>query len=62
MNMVSMSISKEGEKRRYLPSEIRIQMYDDVIKLRKQGLSYTQIQKRIYEKYGKQISKALISY
>ena len=31
-------------------------MYDDVIKLRKQGLKYKEIQRRIYEKYGKQIS------
>ncbi|MEM2555213.1 MAG: LAGLIDADG family homing endonuclease [Nitrososphaerota archaeon] len=50
--MVSMSISKRGERQRYLPLEIRLQMYDDVIKLRKQGLIYKEIQRRIYENYG----------
>jgi intein-encoded DNA endonuclease-like protein len=55
-------INKRGERRKYLPLEIRAKMYDDVIELRKQGLKYKEIQRRIYEKYGKQISRPLISY
>ncbi|MEM2174314.1 MAG: hypothetical protein QXI58_01625, partial [Candidatus Micrarchaeia archaeon] len=49
--MVSMSISKERERQRYLPLKIRLQMYEDVVELRKQGLTYKEIQRRIYEKY-----------
>ncbi|MEM1575803.1 MAG: LAGLIDADG family homing endonuclease [Nitrososphaerota archaeon] len=55
------TISKGEEKRRYLPLEIRSQMYDDVIKLRKQGLNYIQIQKEIYEKYGLRLPQPTIS-
>jgi len=55
-------ISKRGEGRKYLPLEIRAKMYDDVLKLRKQGLKHKEIQRRIYEKYGKRISQPLISY
>ncbi|MEM2260800.1 MAG: LAGLIDADG family homing endonuclease [Candidatus Methanomethylicaceae archaeon] len=62
MSVVSMSISKRGERRRYLPLEIRLQMYNDVIKLRKQGLIYKEIQRRIYEKYGEQTSITQISF
>ncbi|MEM2554607.1 MAG: LAGLIDADG family homing endonuclease [Nitrososphaerota archaeon] len=60
--MVSMSISKEGERQKYLPLEIRAKIYDDVIELRKQGLSYTQIQRKIYEKYGRRISLSQICF
>ncbi|MEM2553854.1 MAG: LAGLIDADG family homing endonuclease [Nitrososphaerota archaeon] len=63
MEAVGISIiSKEGERRRCLPLEIRLQMYDDVHKLRKKGLSHRQIQKKIYEKYGKRISLAQICF
>jgi len=55
MNLVSINISKIKKERKYLPLEIRLQMYDDVIELRKQGLTYKEIQRKIYEKYGKQI-------
>jgi intein-encoded DNA endonuclease-like protein len=36
-------------------------MYDDTIKLRKQGLTHGQIQERIYEKYGMQLPQPTIS-
>jgi intein-encoded DNA endonuclease-like protein len=55
-------ISKRGERRKYLPLGIRAKMYEDVIELRKQELSYGQIQRRIYKKYREQISQPLISY
>ncbi|MEM2209517.1 MAG: LAGLIDADG family homing endonuclease, partial [Nitrososphaerota archaeon] len=45
-----------------LPLEIRLQMYDDVIELRKQGLTYKEIQRRIYEKYGKRLPTSTIGY
>jgi intein-encoded DNA endonuclease-like protein len=48
-------ISKRGERRKYLPLEIRMKMYNDVIELGKQGLTCKEIQKRIYEKYGRQL-------
>jgi intein-encoded DNA endonuclease-like protein len=48
-------ISKRGERRKYLPLEIRAKMYEDIIELRRQELSYNQIQKIFYEKYGKQL-------
>jgi hypothetical protein len=55
-------ISKRGERRKYLPLEIRMKMYEDVIELRKQGLKCKEIQKIIYEEYGEQISLPLIRY
>jgi hypothetical protein len=40
MELVSINtISRIKEKQKYLPLEIRIKMYDDVIELRKQGLT-----------------------
>ena len=47
------SMNKKGK---YLPLEMRMQMCDNVLELRKQGLTYIEIQKIIYENYGKQIS------
>ncbi|MEM1575497.1 MAG: LAGLIDADG family homing endonuclease [Nitrososphaerota archaeon] len=55
------TISKGEEKRRYLPLEIRATMYDDVIELKKQGLSYTQIQRKIYEKCEIRLPRSTIS-
>jgi intein-encoded DNA endonuclease-like protein len=48
-------ISKRVERRKYLPLEIRAKMYEDVIELRRQGLTYKEIQKIIYEKYRKRL-------
>jgi hypothetical protein len=56
MKLVSINtISKIKERQKYLPLEIRIKMYDDVIELRKQGLKHKEIQRRIYEKYKKRL-------
>jgi len=62
MNLVSINISKNKKERRCLPLEIRSKMYEDVIELRKQGLSHRQIRKEICKKYGKQISLAQIYF
>jgi intein-encoded DNA endonuclease-like protein len=43
------------------PRELRIKMYNDVHKLRKRGLSYTEIRKEIYRKYGVWIGMGTIS-
>ena len=42
------------KRRKYLPRELRIKAFNDVRKLRKRGLSYTEIRKEIY-KYGVRI-------
>jgi intein-encoded DNA endonuclease-like protein len=63
MELVSINtISKIKERQKYLPLEIRIKMHDDVIELRKQGLTYKEIQKIIYEKYRKRLFQPTISY
>jgi intein-encoded DNA endonuclease-like protein len=54
-------ISKRGE-RKYTPLEIRIKAYNDAIELKKQGVKCKEIQRRLCEKYGKQISIRNIYY
>ncbi|MEM3130210.1 MAG: LAGLIDADG family homing endonuclease [Nitrososphaerota archaeon] len=62
MNIVGINnMSKEGERRRCLPLEIRLQMYENVIELRKQGLTQKEIQEIIYEKYEMRLSQSTIS-
>jgi hypothetical protein len=48
-------ISKRGERRRCLPLEMKMKMYDDVIKLRKQRLKHKEIQEKIYKKHRKRL-------
>jgi intein-encoded DNA endonuclease-like protein len=55
-------ISKRGKRRRCSPLEVRMRIYDDVLRLYEEGLSHTQIQKRIYEKYGKRLFQPTISH
>ena len=55
-------ISKRGERRKYLPLEIRAKMYDDVVELGRQGLTCKEIQEKIYDEYREQISLPLIRY
>jgi hypothetical protein len=40
------------KRRKIPPRELRIKAFNDVRKLRKRGLSYTEIRKEIYRKYG----------
>jgi intein-encoded DNA endonuclease-like protein len=56
MGVVGIKISKRGERRKYLPLEIRAKMYEDVIELKRQGLKPSQIQEKLFEKYKEQIS------
>ena len=44
------------------PLELTMKLYDEVHKLRKLGLSYSQIIKMIQEKYNERLSKSHISY
>ena len=62
MGVVGLDImSKRGKRRKYLPLEIRMEMYDDVVELGRQGLKPSEIQKKVYEKYGKQIPPSTIN-
>ena len=53
-------ISKRGEGRKYLPLEMRMKMYEDVIELGRQELKYKEIQERIFKKYKIQLSISTI--
>jgi intein-encoded DNA endonuclease-like protein len=48
-------ISKRGERRKYLPLEMRMKMYEDVIELRRQRLKHKEIQEKIYKKHRKRL-------
>jgi intein-encoded DNA endonuclease-like protein len=47
---------------RYLPRELRIKLYNDVVALRRSGLTYRGIIKELWRRYGVRISKSYISY
>jgi intein-encoded DNA endonuclease-like protein len=47
---------------RYLPRELRIKLYNDVVALRRGGLTYRGIIEEAYRRYGVRISKSHISY
>jgi intein-encoded DNA endonuclease-like protein len=54
-------VSREGKRRgKYLPRELRIKIYNDVLVLRRGGLSYRRIVEEIYRRYGVRISKSRI--
>ena len=55
------NITKTKKRGPYLPRELRIKLYNDVRKLRKRGLSYTEIREEIHRKYGIWITKMTIS-
>ncbi len=46
----------------YKPNGIRIKMHNDVLRLRKQGLSYKEIINEIEKSYGDKLSKSTVSY
>jgi intein-encoded DNA endonuclease-like protein len=57
-----MEVNTNTKKRGpYLPRELRIKIYNDVIALRQQGRSYNEIRMIIRQKYGVWISKTIIS-
>jgi intein-encoded DNA endonuclease-like protein len=47
---------------RYLPRELRIKLYNDVVALRRGGLTHRGIVEEVYRRYGVGISKSHISY
>jgi intein-encoded DNA endonuclease-like protein len=49
------------KRKKYLPRELRIKAYNDVLKLRRRGLSYTKIRDKIYRKHGVWIYTSTIS-
>jgi intein-encoded DNA endonuclease-like protein len=49
------------KRKKIPPRELRIKMYNDVLKLRKRGLSYTKIIEEIHRKHGVWISIGTIS-
>jgi intein-encoded DNA endonuclease-like protein len=48
--------------RRYLPRELRIKLYNDVVALRRGGLTYRGIIDEVWRRYGIRLSKSHISY
>jgi intein-encoded DNA endonuclease-like protein len=46
----------------YLPRELRIRLYHDVVALRRRGLTYGEIIKEVWRRCGVRISKSHISY
>jgi intein-encoded DNA endonuclease-like protein len=47
---------------RYLPLELRIKLYGDVVALRRGGLTYRGIIEEVWRRYGVRVSKSHISY
>jgi len=61
---MSAEASELKQRRRrgpYLPRELRIRIYEDVLELRKQGLSYRELINEIKRRYGVTISKSTCS-
>jgi len=52
---------EQKRKKRYLPLELRLRLYDEVLQLRGQGLSYNDIIKRIHRLSGVRLNKSHIS-
>ncbi len=53
--------SPKGEGN-YIPRELRIRLFDEVVGLRKRGLSYREIIDEIYRRHGVKLSKSHASY
>jgi hypothetical protein len=53
---------QEQEGRSCLPRELRIKLYDEVNRLRVNGLTYNKIIEEIQRRYGVRLSKSHISY
>jgi intein-encoded DNA endonuclease-like protein len=53
---------EQGGKRSYLPRELRIKLFDEVNRLRRDGLTYKEIIEEIWRRYGVRLSKSHISY
>jgi intein-encoded DNA endonuclease-like protein len=53
--------TQEG-RRSYLPRELRIRLFDEVDKLRREGLAYSEIIEEMRRRYGVRLFKSHISY
>jgi intein-encoded DNA endonuclease-like protein len=53
---------EQGGKRSYLPRELRIKLYDEVNRLRRDELTHVEIIEEIQRRYGVRLSKSHISY
>jgi intein-encoded DNA endonuclease-like protein len=53
--------TQEG-RRSYLPRELRIRLFDEVDKLRREGLTYSEIIEEMRRRYGVRLFKSHISY
>jgi intein-encoded DNA endonuclease-like protein len=49
-------------KRRHLPRELRIRLFDEVNKLRRNGLTYSEIIDKIRQRYGVRLCRSNVSY
>jgi intein-encoded DNA endonuclease-like protein len=52
--------SKKGKNRENLPDELRIKIYERVIELHQQGLSYNKIVKIIEQEFGVRLPKSTV--
>ena len=59
---VRMRDDAQPRREGYLPRELRIKLYGDVVALRRGGLTYGGIVKEVRRRYGVRISKSHISY
>ena len=55
-------VQERGGKRSYLPRELRIRLFDEVNRLRRDGLTYLEVIEEIWRRYGVRLSKSHISY
>ncbi|MEM1770417.1 MAG: hypothetical protein QXG93_08080, partial [Nitrososphaerota archaeon] len=53
---------KLKKRGRYLPRELRIKLHQKVLELRRQGLGYKRIKKKIKELYDVSLSTSTINY
>ena len=52
---------EQGGKRIYLPRGLRIRLFDEVNRLRRDGLTYKEIIDEVWRRYGVKISKSSVS-
>lgn len=58
----SVQVERRGRRRTYLPLEQRIRIYNDVLRLRIQGLSYNRIIERIHHVFEVRLNESQVSY
>jgi intein-encoded DNA endonuclease-like protein len=53
---------EQEERRNYLQREIRIKLFDEVNRLRRDGLTYGKIIEEIWQRYGVRLTRSHVSY